>query len=127
MSNASRSPRRRRLRRTARILCGAAVIGSGLWLASCWWSKPPPYRPDERPDEITSALSSTVPADAPPPRFAEVSTEAGLRAFRNFEGQRTSQIPEDMGPGMAWGDYDNDGFKLDAQLYGPIIGLTFSF
>jgi hypothetical protein len=38
-----------------------------------------------------------------------VTQSAGLAAFRAFAGDRTSQLPEDMGPGAAWGDFDNDG------------------
>ncbi|MCP4660400.1 MAG: tetratricopeptide repeat protein [bacterium] len=43
------------------------------------------------------------------PRFADATAEAGLAGFRTFAGDRSSQIPEDMGPGAAWGDFDNDG------------------
>jgi enediyne biosynthesis protein E4 len=50
-----------------------------------------------------------LPAGAPEPRFSDVTKAAGLGSFRQFEGQRTSQLPEDMGSGVAWGDFDNDG------------------
>ncbi|HET8549526.1 MAG TPA: FG-GAP-like repeat-containing protein, partial [Bryobacteraceae bacterium] len=52
-----------------------------------------------------------LPAGAPPPRFTDVTAEAGLTAFRTFAGNRSSQLPEDMGGGVAWGDYNNDGFE----------------
>jgi tetratricopeptide (TPR) repeat protein len=51
-----------------------------------------------------------LPKGAPPPRFTDVTKEAGLAAFRTFAGKRTSQLPEDMGGGAAWGDFDKDGF-----------------
>jgi tetratricopeptide (TPR) repeat protein len=51
-----------------------------------------------------------LPPGAPPPRFTDVTAQAGLGAFRTFAGARTSQLPEDMGSGAAWGDFDNDGF-----------------
>ncbi|MBI4161785.1 MAG: VCBS repeat-containing protein, partial [Acidobacteria bacterium] len=38
-----------------------------------------------------------------------MTVEAGLGHFRTFSGPRSSQLPEDMGSGAAWGDYDNDG------------------
>jgi Tfp pilus assembly protein PilF len=41
--------------------------------------------------------------------FEDVTTDAGLSGFVVFRGDRTSQLPEDMGPGVAWGDFDNDG------------------
>lgn len=50
-----------------------------------------------------------LPAGAPEPRFSDVTKAAGLASFHQFEGQRTSQLPEDMGSGVAWGDFDNDG------------------
>lgn len=50
-----------------------------------------------------------LPAGAPAPRFSDVTKLAGLGAFRQFQGSRTSQLPEDMGSGLAWGDFDNDG------------------
>ena len=50
-----------------------------------------------------------LPAGAPEPRFTDVTKAAGLTSFRQFEGSRTSRLPEDMGSGVAWGDFDNDG------------------
>jgi Tfp pilus assembly protein PilF len=50
-----------------------------------------------------------LPAGAPRPIFTDVTEEAGLTSFRQFDGARTSQLPEDMGSGLAWGDFDNDG------------------
>ncbi len=51
----------------------------------------------------------SLPPGAPQPRFTDVTTAAGLGTFRQFQGSRTSQLPEDMGSGLAWGDFDNDG------------------
>ncbi len=50
-----------------------------------------------------------LPAGAPEPRFTDVTKSAGLASFRQFAGSRSSQLPEDMGSGVAWGDFDNDG------------------
>jgi len=52
-----------------------------------------------------------LPAGAPAPFFTDVTKEAGLAGFRQFAGARTSQLPEDMGSGVAWGDFDNDGLE----------------
>jgi hypothetical protein len=100
---------------------------------------PEEYKPGEESKDITSAaderaakiavntrrpapkLSSTravdplldpgraLPADAPEPRFTDVTKSAGLESFRQFKGERSSQLPEDMSSGVAWGDFDNDG------------------
>lgn len=103
------SPRRRRLRRTLAALTGLAVAGIALGLWAWHKSRPVQYRPDERPPDITSKLARDLPPDAPHPRFTDITRAAGLAEFRNFAGHRTSQLPEDMGPGLAWGDFDNDG------------------
>jgi hypothetical protein len=106
---ASLSPRRRRLRWTIALLILVLVLGGLTGAVIYQRSRPVVYRPDERPDDITSELARSLPTAAPRPRLAEVTREAGLADFRNFAGTRTSQLPEDMGPGLAWGDYDNDG------------------
>lgn len=51
-----------------------------------------------------------LPSGAPEPRFTDVTQSAGLISFRQFPGARSSQLPEDMGSGVAWGDFDNDGW-----------------
>ncbi len=50
-----------------------------------------------------------LPAGASGPYFTDVTKIAGLDSFRQFKGARSSQLPEDMGSGLAWGDFDNDG------------------
>ncbi len=57
---------------------------------------------------ITQTLKRELPADHPTVRFVDVSTEAGV-FFQHFSTKRSSLLPEDMGSGAAWGDYDNDG------------------
>jgi hypothetical protein len=58
--------------------------------------------------------SATAPSNPPPdyPRvqFTDVTNAAGIR-FQHFHGVRSTQLPEDMGSGAAWGDYDNDGYS----------------
>ncbi|MBI2926365.1 MAG: VCBS repeat-containing protein [Verrucomicrobia bacterium] len=103
------SPRRRRLRWTLGILSGVLALGIGVGAVWFLTTRPQQYRPDERPEDITSSLSQGIPAEAPKPNIVDVTRQAGLASFRTFVGQRTSQLPEDMGSGAAWGDFDNDG------------------
>jgi tetratricopeptide (TPR) repeat protein len=103
------SRRARRLRLTVVALVVTTLVGAAgatyLYLAT----RPEPYRPGEEETAITRGLTRGLPADAPTPRFTDVTDEAGLGDFVQFAGDRTSQLPEDMGSGAAWGDYDNDG------------------
>ncbi|HVS13488.1 MAG TPA: FG-GAP-like repeat-containing protein [Thermoanaerobaculia bacterium] len=66
-------------------------------------------RPGEDLADITDRLSQSRPAGAPTPRLVDVTAEVGLDSFVSFAGARTSQLPEDMGAGAAWGDFDGDG------------------
>ncbi|HET8668728.1 MAG TPA: VCBS repeat-containing protein, partial [Terriglobales bacterium] len=53
---------------------------------------------------------TSLPPGAPEPLLTDVTKTAGFGSFRQFQGPRSSQLPEDMGSGVAWGDFDNDGF-----------------
>ncbi len=105
------SPRRRRLRWTAGIVSFVAVAGMCVGVVYYLQHRPKLYRPDEKLNDITSDLSKNLPPEAPRLKFADVTEAAGLGGFRSFAGERTSQIPEDMGPGAAWGDFNNDGLE----------------
>lgn len=119
----SLSPRRRRLRSTIATLAVLALAGIAAGTAIYLKSRPTQYRPDEQSADITSDLARNLPPDAPRPRFTDVTRAAGLGDFRNFAGHRSSEMPEDIGPGLAWGDFDNDG---DDDLFLVSVGGTMS-
>jgi hypothetical protein len=83
-----------------------------------------PYIPGEKLEGITKTLSRKLPEDFPGVKFVDVSVEAGID-FRHFHGKRTTQLPEDMGSGAAWGDYDQDGW-LDVYVVNVNGPLTMS-
>lgn len=68
------------------------------------------YIPGEAVKGLTSELDRGLPGDVPKIKFTNVADSSGIH-FHHFGGTRTSQIPEDMGSGAAWGDYDNDGWE----------------
>jgi tetratricopeptide (TPR) repeat protein len=105
----ARVPRRQRFLLIAGAGAAAFVLltAAGLWRSAA--DAPAAYRPGEATDGLSARLEREVPADAPRVTFTDVTEEAGIR-FHHFSGQRTTRLPEDMGSGAAWGDYDNDGW-----------------
>ncbi len=114
-------PRRRRLLfRTAGF--GALFVvaaGVAVWLAT---RPKPTYRPGEAVQGLTADLARDLPPDYPRVTFSDVTAQAGI-TFRHFTGHRSSQLPEDMGSGAAWGDYDGDGW-LDLYVVNAVGPLT---
>ena len=101
--------RKRRLRRVAWILVAGLVVASVIGIVVYQQTRPETRRPGEKLSDITEQLALGLPENAPQPLFSDVTDAAGLGGFVTFVGERTSQLPEDMGSGVAWGDYDNDG------------------
>ncbi|MEM8994732.1 MAG: CRTAC1 family protein [Acidobacteriota bacterium] len=70
------------------------------------------------------AADDSAPAAVPasPIRFADVARDAGLD-FRHFDAVRAALLPEDNGSGLAFGDFDNDGFDdlYLANFAGPAL------
>ena len=101
--------RKRRLQRVAWTLSILALVGAVAGWLIYRATRPEVRRPGERLEDITESLSQGLPEGAPEPRFTDVTAAAGLGDFVTFVGSRTSQLPEDMGPGVSWADFDNDG------------------
>ncbi len=118
---ARRAPGRRG--RQIRVVVGSAAAFVVLAGGTAWalLGRSGTYKPGEKIEGITSELDRAVPDDHPRAAFTDVTRAAGVN-FRHFSGVRTSQLPEDMGSGAAWGDYDGDGWVdlAIANEAGPI-------
>jgi tetratricopeptide (TPR) repeat protein len=101
----------RRMRRAWTALFSLLVfacLGAAAWIL-LRSGQEEEYAPGAGVEGITRTLDKTVDARPGQIRFTDVTAEAGLAEARSFAGERTSQLPEDMGGGVAWGDFDNDG------------------
>lgn len=67
---------------------------------------------------IDDMLSRALPEDVPRIEFDDATGAAGID-FRHFDGVRSRLLPEDMGPGLGWGDCDGDGWP---DLYAAAFG-----
>ena len=67
------------------------------------------YLPGKNTEGLTTNLNRDIPEDYPRVTYVDATKSSGID-FRHFQAERTFQLPEDMGSGAAWGDYDNDGW-----------------
>lgn len=85
------------------------VLIAAAFLGRQWWVKRAQrYVAGENVEGITRSLDRDAQQGSTPIRFTDVTRTAGIR-FHHAPFRRTSQLPEDMGSGVAWGDYDGDG------------------
>ena len=115
-----------RRRRLLLITAASAVLFLGAALIAAVHSARPDaiYRPGEVVEGVTSELARNLPSDYPRVVFTDVARQSGID-FRHFSGMRSSQLPEDMGSGAAWGDYDNDGW-IDLVIANEVGPLSMS-
>jgi hypothetical protein len=98
----------RALRWSAIALLAILVIGGGALLVLKRKPAPPP-------SQITKMAAPIVPerpqADIPVARFADITKEAGITFVHNNGAYGEKLLPETMGSGVAFFDFDNDGHQ----------------
>lgn len=105
----------RRISKRKKRLYTAIIIGSFFLLTLFIWGiyskdRNELYVPGDSIEGLTSELDRELPEGYPQIAFTDVTKEAGIN-FQHFGAVRTTQLPEDMGSGVCWGDYDNDGWE----------------
>ena len=92
------------LRRSGLVLAVIGVVALGIWL----WTRRPV---EEREETVIEAIAPQVverQAEAPPLPFTDVTAAAGID-FEHFDGAAGEKLlPETMGAGAAFFDYDGD-------------------
>ncbi len=101
-------PRRKRKIIWSTLLTALFVIIIGAFI---WYEEEnETYIPGQQVEGLTSRLARELPDDVPAVRFENIAERAGID-FKHFYGERGSRITEDMGSGVAWIDYNNNGFQ----------------
>lgn len=99
-------------RRKKKILI-ASILMAAAFIVAAWglWGKEENdrYIPGSKVEGLTSRLDRGIPKNYNPVTFKDVTQTAGID-FKHFNRSRTSQLPEDMGSGAAWIDFNNDGW-----------------
>ena len=99
----------------------AVVLVVALFAFLKWRDRGQEYVPGEETEGLVDTLARGIPENHPKVRFVDVTEESGL-SMEHFPGTRTMRLPEDMGSGVALGDYDGDGWTdvFVVGVAGPI-------
>ena len=89
--------------------CAIALLAALVLTACNDEPKPPPISPDKYVDTSEVAPTSAPAAAVAPVRFTDIAAEAGLRFTHETGAFGKKWMPETMGSGGGFLDYDNDG------------------
>ncbi|HZL34071.1 MAG TPA: CRTAC1 family protein [Tepidisphaeraceae bacterium] len=96
--------------RALRWSIAALLILSGVVMGTIWWAHRAPPPPITRLTDLstTNPISHTV-AEPPAVRFTDITKLAGIHFVHHNGAYGEKLLPETMGGGVAFLDYDNDG------------------
>lgn len=90
-----------------------AVIAASVAAAAWWLNRPSPPPPPVKKQITTLNVRQLAEAPLPSVRFTDITESAGIRFVHENGAYGDKLLPETMGGGVAFFDYDNDG---DADL-----------
>jgi hypothetical protein len=85
---------------------GLAVVGGGLFFALRRKAAPPPPKMTQLAAPVAQTFEKV---EAPTVKFTDATAEAGITFKHNSGAQGEKLLPETMGGGAAFFDFDNDG------------------
>jgi enediyne biosynthesis protein E4 len=101
--------KRRELLKRWTLVTVVIAVATGLWaFRANVRDDPTAAAPDGQIEGLTSILSHELDPELVRLRFEDASADSGIE-FMHMPATRSSMLPEDMGPGLAWGDFDDDG------------------
>lgn len=96
----------RAFRRSLIVIGTVLAAGAGFAL---WWNRETPETVVEQPDLTPAEVRSAPQVDVPSIPFRDITAQAGIR-FKHENGAAGEKLlPETMGGGCAFWDYDADG------------------
>ncbi len=90
-------------------LVALVIIAAGAVVTWKVLSRPPAAPPSKITKLIAPATRPRADVDAPAARFTDITRDAGITFVHNNGARGEKLLPETMGPGVAFLDYDNDG------------------
>ena len=82
------------------------IVIAGLAVGTIWYA---PRRGNPPPEPSAVAASAKVLAEIPDAKFTDITGESGIRFSHNNGAYGEKLLPETMGGGVAFLDFDNDG------------------
>jgi len=88
------------------VMLGLAGVGGGVW----WWISSAPVKPPTSESTLTLPTSRLRPdVSMPPMPFSDITTHSGIDFIHENGASGEKLLPETMGGGCAFLDFDNDG------------------